>query len=134
MNESGMSYTRQVVLALTIAGTLVLSARGLEYVNETNGRGIGNPLPKLGGVESYLAWGVMLVFLIALAELPNTGALGASFAWLVLFAILYVYGIPAADNLRIMMSSKPITTASQVHYSSRDTSRDPVHKHGVAPR
>lgn len=114
MNES--SYTRQVILSMSLGMGIVLAARGLEYVNESNGRRIANPLPNLGGVESFLAWGVILVFLVALADFDSTGALGASFGWLIFFAVMYAYGVGAFENLRLMMNgaSAPSSTAKTI--------------------
>lgn len=96
-------YARQVVYALSLALVTVLGARGLQYANEQNGKRIANPVPNFGGIETFLAWGVILVFLIALADMPQTGALGASFAWLILLAIVFVYGVGAAENLQMLM-------------------------------
>lgn len=122
MNDTlGNPYPRQVILAMSLSAGIVLAARGLVYVNEANGHRLGNPLPTLGGVESFLAWGVMLVMLVALADVETTGALGASFAWLIFLAIIFTYGIPAAENLRVLMSSTPITTASQIEASKHPT-------------
>lgn len=104
---TGNSYARQVILAMSLSASLVIAARGLQYVNEQNGKRLGNPLPSLGGIESFLAWGVILVVLVALSDIEATGALGASFAWLIFLSVLFVYGEPAFDNLRVMIGTNP---------------------------
>lgn len=123
--DEGNTYTRSVIFAMSLSLATVLSARGLQYVNEANGKRIANPLPELGGAESFFAWGVILVALVALADAEPTGALGASFAWLIFLAVLYTYGISALDNLRVMMGAPVGDVAAGDQYR---------HRTGVAPR
>lgn len=104
MNESGSGYPRQVIFSLSLSLAVVLAARGLQYVNESKGRRLANPLPELGGIESFMAWAVILVFLIAMAEMDQTGPLGASFGWLIFVAVLFAFGQGAFDNLRVLIA------------------------------
>lgn len=99
-----MTPQRQVVLGMTIAGLIFVSAYGLQYANESGGgRRLANPLPKLGGVEMFMAWGILFVFLIVMAEIPNTGQLAAAFVWLIVLAVLFTYGVAAFQNLLVIM-------------------------------
>lgn len=116
-----MSPIRQVILALTISGLVYGAANGLGYVNDQNGRRIENPLPKLGGYEMVLAWSVIVLTLTVLAEVPATGELAVSFAWLVLLAMLFSYGIEAGQNLQLMMSGSATV-------SERDPNANPRHQ------
>lgn len=116
-----MSPIRQVILALTISGLVYGAANGLGYVNDQNGRRIENPLPKLGGYEMVVAWSVIVLTLTVMAEIPSTGDLAVSFAWLVLLAMLFSYGIEAGQNLQLMVSGSAAV-------AERDPNANPNHQ------
>ena len=92
---------------MTISAVVFISALGLSYMADEAGvKRVANPLPKLGGVETFIAWGVMLTFLVVLADIESTGPLAVSFAWLFLLAVMFTYGQAAAQNLLALMGEQ----------------------------
>lgn len=92
---------RQVTLAMLIAGLVYGAAYGLEYAvdQRTDRQSIANPLPKLGGWETLIAWGTVYLMLVIMADIPASGQLAVAFAWMFVLAILFSYGIEAFSNL-----------------------------------
>lgn len=87
---------------MTIAGVVFVSAYGLQAANKDK-PGFVNPLPQLGGAEMFVAWGVLFLFLIIMAEIPATGDLASAFTWLIVLTVLFAYGPAAFSNLLVMM-------------------------------
>jgi hypothetical protein len=99
-----------------------LAAHGLAYVADENGvKQFDNPFDdRLGGIEQFVAWGVVFVTLIVLADFGGgMGELAANFSWLLLLAMLFSYGIGAFGNLQALMGEANGRAAA----SSSDTSR-----------
>lgn len=121
-----MNPMRSVILALTVSGIVFAAANGLEYVNDQNGKRIANPLPKLGGWEMVVAWSVVILTLSVMAEIPATGELAVSFAWLVMLAMILSYGLEAAQNLMLMMGGESSGADSPNSESERARTTRPV--------
>jgi len=105
---------------MTISAVVFISALGLSYMADEAGvKRVANPLPKLGGVETFIAWGVMLTFLVVLADIESTGPLAVSFAWLFLLAVMFTYGQAAAQNLLALMGEQGSTQPAPSPTGSR---------------
>lgn len=102
-----MNPSRTVILGMTIAGVVFVSAYGLQFATTEQGKRIKNPLPALGGIEMFVAWGVLFLFLIIMAEIPATGDLASAFTWLIVLAMLFSYGPAAFQNLMALMKPGP---------------------------
>lgn len=65
--------------------------------------------PKLD-VPAAVGWGIMFLFLIALADIPATSEVAIGFAWLIFVVVALLYGRDAFRNIgRIGSYSTPTT-------------------------
>jgi len=92
-----------------------MAAHGLAYVADENGvKRFDNPFDaRLGGIEQFVAWGVLFVTLVVLADFGGgLGELSAQFSYLILIAMLFSYGIGAFGNLQALMGEANARSAT----------------------
>lgn len=120
-----MAPKRAVLLTLIFGGMLYVSAYGLEYTNEQNGKRIANPLPKLGGIEVAVGWAFLALILYGMAEIPPTAELAQAFALLILLSLLFTYGVEAFTNLLVLMGYEEGESIDNGGETSRSTRERP---------
>jgi hypothetical protein len=95
-----MDPRQQVVLAMIVALTTFVVA-GPDALGRVRGKLDRTADTSQSGwtANNAFGWAVLFVFLIVMADIPATGELAASFAWLILLGILLLFGPLAATNV-----------------------------------